>query len=103
MGPRLLDRAGEPQGDGGGGQIVEQGGSPSGFAQGDMQGQPGPLQTQEELAVPLWAVQYFAEGIDEPHFRLPTQPKVVVGWGGIGEETAPHFLEVGEGIRGEQV
>ena len=62
-----------------------------------MQGQAGPLQSQVELAVPSWAVQHFPVGIDDPHFRLPTQPKVVDGLGGTGEEAEPHFLEVGEG------
>ena len=50
-----------------------------------MQGQAGTLQGQVELAVQLWAVQYFPVGIDDPYFRLPTQPKVVDGWGGTGE------------------
>ena len=51
---------------GGEGQTVEQGGSPSGLAHGDMQCQAGLVQSQEELVVPSWAVQYFPEGIDEP-------------------------------------
>ena len=43
VGSRSRNRAGEPQGGGGEGQAAEQGGSPSGLAQGDMQGQAGPL------------------------------------------------------------
>ena len=34
---------------------------------------------------------------DDPHFRLPTQPKVVAGWGGTGEAVDPHVLVEGEG------
>ena len=35
--------------------------------------------------------------VDDPHFRLPTQPKVVAGWGGTGEVLDPHVLVEGEG------
>ena len=35
--------------------------------------------------------------VDDPHFRLPTQPKVVAGWGGTGEALDPHVLVEGEG------
>ena len=56
--------------------------------------------SQVELAVPMWAVQYFPEGIDDPCFRLPTQPKAVDGWGGTGEASEPHFLVEGEGGAG---
>ena len=35
--------------------------------------------------------------VDDPHFRLPTQPKVVEGWGGTGEALDPHVLVEGEG------
>ena len=34
---------------------------------------------------------------DDPHFRLPTQPKVVAGWEGTGEAVDPHVLVEGEG------
>ena len=34
--------------------------------------------------------------VDDPHFRLPTQPKVVAGWGGTGEALDPHVLVEGE-------
>ena len=92
VGSQLVDRAGEPQGVWGPGQAVEQGCSPSGLAQGDMQGQAGILQGQVELAVPSWAVDYFPEGIDDPCCRLPTQPKAVDGWGATGEAAEPHFF-----------
>ena len=62
VGPRILDRAGEPQGDGGGGQAVEQECSPSGLAQGNLQGQEGALPSQVESAVPGWAVNHFPDG-----------------------------------------
>ena len=35
--------------------------------------------------------------VEDPHFRLPTQPKVVEGWGGTGEAADPLLLVVGEG------
>ena len=64
--------------------------------------------------MPGWAVYYFpddpVEGsaveqtvesvvepvVEGPHFRLPTQPKVVEGWGGTGEAADPHVLVEGE-------
>ena len=98
----------------GGGQADEQGCSPSGLAQENLQGQEEALPTVES-AVPGWAVNYFPDDpvvgpavestvesvvesvVEDPHFRLPTQPKVVEGWGGTGEASDPHVLVEGEG------
>ena len=104
VGSRLLDRAGEQQGVWGRGQADQQGCSPSGPAQGIGAGQEGLLQEATSLVEsPVTWVDYFpvesvvgsaAESavesaaetaVDDPHFRLPTQPKVVAGWGGTGE------------------
>ena len=55
----------------------------------------------DELAVVsavVSAVELAAESVvDDPHFRLPTQPKVVDGWRGTGEAADPHYLVAGEG------
>ena len=82
-------RAAEPPVGGGEGQELEQGSGPPGAAQGNLQGQAGQVQEEEVVTVLWWAVQYFPEEeggqVAEPYFRLPTQPKVVKGWGGLGE------------------
>ena len=72
---------------------------------------------QVESAVPWWAVDYFIDDlaagsavvsavelaaesvVDDPHFRLPMQPKVVDEWRGTGEAADP--LIVVEGEEGE--
>ena len=64
------------------------------------------------MTVPECAVQYFSEEaggqVAGPYFRLPTQPKVVEGWGGQGSEADPHLWlptqpkVVEEGGAGEQ-
>ena len=56
LGPQERDRAGEPQGVWGEGQADEQGCSPSGLAQGNLQGQEDALPSLVESAVPGWAV-----------------------------------------------
>ena len=51
----------------------------------------------DELAVGLVAGPAVGVVADDPHFRLPTQPKVVAGWEGTGEAVDPHVLVEGEG------
>ena len=54
-------------------------------AQGNLQGQAGMVQEEEEVTVPERAVRHFPQEevgrAAGPYFRLPTQPKVVEGWG----------------------
>ena len=89
VGSRLCDRAGEQQGVWGRGQVDQQGGSPSGPAQGNRAGQEGLLQAALGLVEsPVTWVDYFLDepvvgsvvglaaesavesAVDEPHFRL---------------------------------
>ena len=51
----------------------------------------------DELVVELVAGPAVEVVADDPHFRLPTQPKVVAGWEGTGEAVDPHVLVEGEG------
>jgi len=51
----------------------------------------------DELVVELVAGPAVGVVADDPHFRLPTQPKVVTGWEGTGEAVDPHVLVEGEG------
>ena len=51
----------------------------------------------DELVVGLVAGPAVEVVADDPHFRLPTQPKVVAGWEGTGEAVDPHVLVEGEG------
>ena len=72
MVPQVWDGAGESQAGGGEGQELEQGSGPPGAAQGNLQGQAGQVQGEEEDAVPWWAVQYFPEETrGNPTFGCP--------------------------------
>ena len=113
VGSHFQDRAEEPPAGEATGQEVEQGSSPPGAAQGNLQGQAGMVQEVEEAAVQEWEVQYFpGEEVGRaagPYFRLPTQPKVVEGWGGQGSAADPHIrlptqpkVAEGDGAGGQQ-
>ena len=113
VGSHLQDRAAEPPAGAGVGQEVEQGSGPPGAAQGNLQGQACNVHEEEEVTGPGWAVQYFpgeeVGRVAGPYFRLPTQPKVVEGWGGHGSAVDPHCrlptqpkVAEGGGVGGQQ-
>ena len=55
----------------------------------------------DELVVGLVAGPAVGVVADDPHFRLPTQPKVVDGWRDTGTGADPHFLVEGKGGGGQ--